>query len=331
MDTDRPFQLFDEFEPHSLPRAVKATRWLTVSSGASDWHLPFFLASGIAAGPTLVVLAGIHGDEYEGMEAIPEVFRAIDPAQLRGTVLMLSACNMPAYLRITRASPIDGLNLARVFPGNQTGSITERIAFWITEKLIRHADFLIDLHSAGQTYNLPTLIGHYYSPAAHHQRALSGARAFGAPVIWSHPPDDAPGRTLSAANSLGIPAIYTEAPGGGWVQPDDVACFVEGVLNVMKHLGMCHGAIRARPLKLHLIGSGNLDRVIEAPVEGYFRPSVELLDRVRAGQYIGRVQDLFGEGLADLHADRDGIVIMLRRPRRVQRGDGLALVTGMFD
>ena len=114
------------------------------------------------------------------------------------------------------------------------------------------------------------------------------------------------------------------------MQPDDVTCFVNGVLNVMKHLGMISGEVQPRPLVHHLLGSGNLDRVIEAPLAGYFRPSFQLLESVAHGQSIGRIQDLFGRVLTKVNADRDGIVIMIRRPRRVHTGDGLALITGVF-
>ena len=70
---------------------------------------------------------------------------------------MAPICNMPAYEAVQRSSPIDGLNLARVFPGDDAGSITRQIASWLTRKLLRHADFLINLHTGGIAYELPTL------------------------------------------------------------------------------------------------------------------------------------------------------------------------------
>jgi predicted deacylase len=127
---------------------------------------------------------------------------------------------------------------------------------------------------------------------------------------------------------LGIPSLYTEAPGGGLARPDDVACFTEGVLNVMKYLGMVEGPPRPRPMTHHLIGEGNMDQVISAPVAGYFQPEVELLQEVSTGQRLGTVLDFFGQPLADITADRAGVVIMLRRIHRVNVGDGLADITG---
>ncbi|MCE7985704.1 MAG: hypothetical protein DYG89_31385 [Caldilinea sp. CFX5] len=320
---------FAEFDLPGLPMGEKATGWLDVAGRAdgSIWRLPLLYVTGPTPGPTLVVTAAVHGDEYEGVEAIPQLFQQIEPAHLRGKLVMVPVCNMPAYETATRSSMIDGLNLARVFPGDANGTITQRIAYWMTEKLLKHADFYIDLHSGGATYNIPTLIGYVHDESEIGRRSLAGAQAFGAPVLWGHPLPTAPGRTVSAATDFGVPWLYTEAPGGGYARPDDVACFVQGVINVMRWLGMLDGAPQPRPMTHHLFGDGNLDQVIDAQVAGYFRAEVNLLDPVGAGQRLGVVRDLFGQVIQEVTADQDGVVIMLRRFHRVQVGDGLAQVT----
>jgi len=320
---------FSEFDLPGLPVGEKATSWLDVAGRADGgvWRLPLLYVTGQAAGPTLVVTAAVHGDEYEGVEAIPQIFQQLEPAHLRGKLIMVSVCNMPAYETATRSSPIDGLNLARVFPGDVNGTITQRIAYWLTEKLIKHADFYIDLHSGGATYNIPTLIGYIHDESEIGRRSLAGAQAFGAPVLWGHPLPTASGRTVSAATDFGVPWLYTEAPGGGYARPDDVACFVQGAINVMRWLGMLDGALEPRPLTHQLFGDGNLDQVIDAHVAGYFRAEVDLLDPVVAGQRLGVIRDLFGQVLQEVRADQAGVVIMLRRFHRVHVGDGLAQIT----
>ncbi|MBX3012579.1 MAG: succinylglutamate desuccinylase/aspartoacylase family protein [Caldilineaceae bacterium] len=320
---------FQEFALPTLPMGQKQTGWLTVATRAdgSEWRLPLLTITGQHPGPTLVVTAAVHGDEYEGIEAIPTIFRQVEPTDLRGKLVMVPVCNMPAYEAATRSSPIDGLNLARVFPGDPNGTITQQIAYWIAEKLLRHADFYIDLHSGGATYQIPTLIGYVYDAGSIGQRSQAGARAFGAPVLWGHPLPTAPGRTVSAATDFGVPWLYTEAPGGGYARPDDVACFVQGVINVMRWLAMLAGTPEPRPLTHHLFGDGNLDQVIDAAVAGYFRAEVNLLDPVVAGQRLGRIVDLFGQVLQEVTADQAGVVIMLRRFHRVHVGDGLAQIT----
>ncbi len=323
---------FSEFDLPHLARGLKQTGWLEVATRAdgSAWQLPLLYVTGHEPGTTLVVTAAVHGDEYEGIEAIPRIYGQIQPNELSGTLVMVPICNMPAYEAAQRSSPIDGLNLARVFPGDANGTLTQRIAYWIREKLLSQADFYIDLHSGGVAYDIPTLIGYIHDDGALGQASLAGARAFGAPVLWGHPLPMAPGRTISAATDLSIPSLYTEAPGGGYARPADVACFTQGVRNVLHHLGMLEGAPQPRPLTHHLFGAGNLDSVIDATEAGYFRAAVELLSKVKTGQKLGIVQDLFGQVVQEVSADQDGVVIMLRRLHRVQVGDGLVHITGMM-
>lgn len=321
---------FQDLDILQLPRDSKASAWLEVSPRAdgSDWRLPFIYVVGTTVGPTLLVLGAVHGDEYEGVETIPEVYRRVAPDALRGTLVMVPICNVPAYESVLRSSPIDGLNLARVFPGDPNGTITQRIAYWITQKLIKPADFVIDLHSGGVTAEIPSLIGFTHSDDELGRRSRAGALAFGASVIWEHPPPMPPGRTLSAATDFGVPAIYTEAGGGGYAHPSDVSGFTTGVINVMKHLDMLDGQPELRPVTHHLSGDGNLDSVISTPVSGYFRSDVALLDEVSPGQRLGTVRDPFGAVVAEITTESAGVVILLRRIHRVHVGDNLAHVTG---
>ena len=321
-----------EFDVAKLPANRKDTMWLDIASRADGgtWGLPLLYIAGIAAGPILVVTAGIHGDEYEGVEAIPNVYRQIEPTQLCGTLLMIPVCNMPAYAVAQRSSPIDSLNLARVFPGDIGGTITQRIAYWIRERLLRAADFYIDLHSGGVAAEIPTLTGYLHDDGELGGRSLAGAHAFGAPVLWGHPLPIAPGRTVSAATDLGVPWLYTEASGGGYAQSEDVACFTQGVINVMRWLTMLDGTPAPRPMSHHLFGDGDMDGIITSMVGGYFRAEVRLLESVTEGQRLGAVYDLFGQEIQTIHADQDGIVILLRRIHRVHVGDGLAHIANQF-
>ena len=318
-----------ELNVTNLERGTKSASWLNISPRVEGgwWQLPLLTVTGSEPGPTLVVTAGVHGDEYEGVEAIPRITEQVAPHQLRGTLLMVPVCNMAAYATATRNSPIDGLNLARVFPGSETGTLTEQIAYWLTHTFLSAADFFIDLHSAGIVGDIPTLAGYVHSDDEVGRRSLAAARVFGAPVLWGHPPPIPPGRSITAALDLGVPCLYTEAAGAGRTRPEDVDCFTQGVLNVMHHLDMLAGdPAPARPAE-HLLGDGNMDEVMSAPMAGYFRPSVQLLQEVQSGQLVGTIHDPLGILLAQLHAETDGIVIMRRGVHRVLAGDGLIHLT----
>ena len=314
----------ESFDIQALTRNAKQVLALDLARmpDGNVLSLPALCAVGREPGPTLLVLAGVHGDEYEGIVAIPEIFRQLEPANLRGTFLAVPVCNVPAYLSATRSSPIDGLNLARAFPGDPNGSLTQRIAYWLGERVMRHADLIIDLHSAGIAYHLPMLVGYYRPDNELGRRTRGLALQFGADVVWAHP-QIAAGRTLSFAAERGIPGLYTEAPGGGRVRPADVEMCVRGVLNSLKALHMLDGQAQPPTPTHRLVGSGDLDHMIAARHGGLFFSHVKLLDDVRAGDVLGEVRDLTGRTLQEIRSPVEGVVITTRGLLRVNAGDGL--------
>jgi len=319
-----------DFDVRSLPRGDKATGRLEVAGrpDGGNWELPLLYVTGVDTGPTLLVLGGVHGNEYEGVEAIPRIFAATEPESLRGNLIMLAVCNMPAYEAGTRNSPIDGQNLARVFPGDPKGTISLRIAHWIDQRFIAPADLLIDLHSGGPETDIPTMIGYQHSDDDLGRAAEAAARAFGAPVLWGHPPDPTiHGRTCNSAGDYGVPWLYTETSGGGRADADALACYTDGVFNVMRHLGMLDGQPQPRSMTHHLLGNGNLDEILSVSTAGFFRAEVALLDQVEEGQTIGTVHDLFGLAVETVTADRSGVVILLRRSPTVSTGTNVANIT----
>ena len=102
---------------------------------------------GTQKGPNLLLLGGVHGDEFESMAAIRRLLDHLGPTDLRGRLTAIPVVNEAAYWRGQRTAE-DGLDLARTCPGRADGSITERTAHAVSQE-IRRADYLIDLHSGG--------------------------------------------------------------------------------------------------------------------------------------------------------------------------------------
>ena len=105
-------------------------------------------------GPVLLVNGATHGDEYEGPTLLRQWVEDWKPTGLRGTVALVPVLNEPAFFAAQRCSPLDGLNLARVFPGSRRGKPTQRLACLFDEQLLAQSTHYIDLHSAGATYGL---------------------------------------------------------------------------------------------------------------------------------------------------------------------------------
>jgi predicted deacylase len=275
-------------------------------------------------GPTLAVLGGVHGNELLGVLAVRRAIGQLDPAALRGRIRWAAPAHPAAWIAERRAGPDDGLNLARVFPGDPAGAATERVADHLTEHLIGGADLLIDLHTAGAVSDMATLCG-YHSTGPLATDAGAAAAAFGAPFTWEHP-DLAPGRSLTAAETLGIPSIYVESAGGMVVRSADFRCYVDGLGRVMHHLGMVDRAPAPDGASIVVVGDGNTDGGITSPVDGYFVAAHAVGDLVAAGEEIGRIVDESGADRHRVLADGPGHLMLVRLTARVAPGDTLALI-----
>jgi predicted deacylase len=281
-------------------------------------------------GKTLVAFGGVHGDEYEGPMAIHQLFRSLDPRSMSGNFVAVPICNPLAFAARRRTTPRDGKNLARCFPGNPRGTVTERIAYVLHHQFIARADFLIDLHSSGSSWVMPTLSGYCWGKPALDKLQRRACEVFGAPILWASP--YAPGRTLSSAYDLDIPALYTETAGQNGCQGADVDLYANGVRNVMVLLRILPARYATRVRKPGLViiergGYGNLDTSVKARHDGLFVARRRVLDRVKRGDLIGELFHPDGRLLEQFRANRAGRLFLIRHASPIGKGDLVFQVT----
>ena len=277
-------------------------------------------------GPTLALLGGVHGDEPEGVIAIRRLLNELDATQLAGTVRAVPVANPVAFVHGTRSTPTDGLNLARVFPGDADGSVTPRLAHLITTRVITGADLLIDLHSAGTGLEMPLFCGYRADNQRTAATSAGAARAFGCELVWAHDVASS-GRSLSAASDLNVAAIYVESRGGGQIRHDEVETYVTGVRRVMRWMGMIDGPALSPVDQLMIPGGhGNVDTGLTASTDGVLVTLVSAGDRVRAGAPLLHMYGHDGALQSVLHAPRDGIVMLVRRAVQVSAGETICLL-----
>jgi predicted deacylase len=319
-----------EFDPDGLPPASKQAFFVEMSptAGGAMMGFPVLVVNGTGPGKTLVVFAGVHGDEFEGVQAIHEVSDQLDPDMLRGRLIAVPVANLPAHRNCSRHSPVDNLNLARIFPGRGGGTLSERLAHHLSELLIARADFFIDLHSAGINYLIPPMVGYGISDTEQGRMAAEAAEAFGTPVVWGHPGPVPPGRTISEADRRGIPWLYVEATGGARIRSEELRYYTSGLFNLLRYLGMLPGKVGQSHVEYRLVGDGNIDQAITCTSAGFFVSSVRALERVADGQVIGVVRDMFGATLEEVRSKQEGFVILLRALPIVNPGDTVCVVTG---
>ncbi len=279
-------------------------------------------------GPTALFTGGNHGDEYEGPISILDLARNLEPSEITGRVILLPMMNYPAVRGGRRTSPIDSGNLNRLFPGKPDGTITQKIADYVTTALLPLADVVVDLHSGGKTLEFVPYAACHRLPQDPdlEARCAAAMQAFNAPYSMVMLELDAIGMFDTEAENRGKTFVTTELGGGGSTTPHTVAVAKRGLRNVLHHAGILPGEVAMQP-------SVQLDMpdarcFVTSEHSGVLEFMVDLGESVAEGDLIARVYDLERSGWRPVEytAYRDGMVAGRHYPGLVQSGDTLAVI-----
>lgn len=293
------------------------------SSAYGRVSLPVVVVNG-RPGPTLLLSAGIHGDEYDGQIALLRLAQTLDPARLFGRVIIVPVANPPASDAARRTSPLDGVNLARAFPGRANGTPTQQIAEGLARLLLPLADCLLDLHSGGKTLEyLPCALGRLPRDPALARRTLNLMTRFDAPHTLVMTAPEATGTFVAAALECGVPAMATELGGGGGVTPATLSIASRGIQNVLKWLDMLEGG--AAPSQATRLMCVATDQFLRAPGGGLFEPLLGIGEVARAGEVAGWLWNTERANLEPepLISPADGLVVCRRVPATCAKADVL--------
>jgi predicted deacylase len=277
----------------------------------AGWEWPYVAVHGAEPGPAVLVIAGVHGSEYVSIDAAVRLGASLDPAEMRGQVLVLPLLNPAAFWeRTAYVSPVDKLNPNRAFPGKALGSITERLAYHLTERAIRGADGLIDLHGGDIPEALVAFtIYQETGDAVLDARSRAMAEAFGYCAMLVQRQEGAPisGTTYAAAAALGVPAIIAEDGGAGVYDQAASDRMLAGVENALRALGALAGQVRAVP------APHSYQRFVwvRSTSAGFFKSRFAVGDMVEAGAVLGTVGDFFGEVREEVTATVAGRILFL--------------------
>lgn len=290
--------------------------------------IPVSILRGDRAGPVLALIAGNHGYEYPPVLALQKLPGLVQPAGIKGSIVMVHVANMPSFLgRTVYFSPIDGKNLNRVYPGRRDGTVSERIAFAITTEVIEKADYVLDLHCGdGNEWLRPYV---YQAVTGHAQIDADIARlvlAFGIDhvVVDRNRPTD-PARSLycsTTAITRGKPAVTIESGALGGTDDESVARILTGIFGVLRELGMCESG------PAPLAGATWLDptAILTSPETGILYPKVDRDQTVATGDLIAEVTDFFGNRLAEVRAPISGVVLYIVTTPPMTKGQPVACI-----
>lgn len=283
---------------------------------------------GSRPGPTLFVSSNLHGGEWSTIDVIRRLLARIEPDAMAGNLIAQPVGNPTAFGQMKRATPdeSDNSDLNRVFPGHESW-ITEQIAATITREILSKVDALIDFHQGtwGNTFGRVSYGKDFPDPeVSAASRAM--AHAFGYPLVRAQTTKrfPGPGSLMGYAGvELGIPGIiggvggmgFEAAEESGWIQDN-----VEGVINVMRQLGMLQEPVR----KARILEFSRMHR-LNPTVGGFLYPeraTDELGREVRKGEVLAKVVSPYSrEVLETLVAPMDGYLMYHPRWYPVRPGD----------
>lgn len=280
------------------------------------------------AGPTVLMSAGSHGDEYEGQVILHRLMQTMNETDLQGRIIFLPALNMPAVLARTRVSPLDQGNMNRSFHDAAPSGPTASIAAFVKAHILPMADVVLDFHSGGSASEYVDCGFLCIGPNKALNRAnLELAHAFGAPFTMVCPIDGTGGDFDTAAHLQGVRFLACELGGSGRFSNRSFDTGWEATLRVLAHLKLINA--RAAPPETRFIDIDTGSRFFTAAHHGLAQMHVRVGQTVEADTHLATLFDLhnFGTVFAEFHADRAGVVSIIRRNPVVGPGDHLCLLS----
>jgi predicted deacylase len=285
----------------------------TLASGAELQVVIHELGGQAGDGPTLGLSACLHGDEQVSTEILYRFLQQLNPAGLKGRLLIVPVANPLAYEAITRHTPLDMQNLNRVFPGGGEGFLTHQLAKVLVAEFLNRVDYYVDLHAGGPYATVDYV---YLANAEDLSRAFGSAVLFRPPAGYGYP-----GSTASYTVGRGIPTVTVELGGGAIDQSDYVRRGVAGLFNVLRRIGMLEGEPTAPPSQIVL----NTLVTLRPRAGGLLLPDVTALHaEIPKGTILGRTLSPYSfNELETLRAPFERSITVLIRPGpcRINPGD----------
>ena len=300
----------------------KKTGYLLVGETAvAPVQIPVAIINGVKPGPTLCISGGVHGFEYSSIAAVMRIIKETDPAILKGTLVAVPVVNMPGFeargpqggISTAFQCPIDGININRIMPGNPDGSMGYQIAAAFMSRVVSKADYLIDCHGGDLNEELVPFV--VIAPGNEGPNKIAKeilAPSFATEFVIE---EELASGTHGSALALGKPAVVIEAGGYGRVLDDAVNLITDGIRNAMKRIKMMDGT--PTPTK-QTVRRGWWS--VYAKRGGVCYP-VPIGTKVKKGQQVAEVHNLFGDRLETLESPVDGTVIFRRTPIAISTND----------
>lgn len=274
--------------------------------------MPVIIERAKVDGPVLLIIGGVHGDEVNGVAIVREIIRQKLNKPLIGTIICVPVFNVFGYLNQQREFP-DGRDLNRMFPGSAKGSLASQFAHKFTNEIAPLADYVLDFHTGGAGRdNYPNVRCVFQQ-----KETLALANIFGAPFVVHS--NYIPKTLRATINKMGKHILLFEGGKSLSLNKKVIKCGVNGVANVMKHLGMQSGEVIVKKPSVLVSKS----KWIRAPYAGMFEALIKNGSFVTRKTPLGRISDPYGEFEKLVLAPFDCYIYGLNTAPIVNKGDAV--------
>jgi len=276
-------------------------------------EIPIYVFNGAEPGPTILLQAGLHGDELNGIEMSRKMLAKNCFNIKRGCVIVVPLLNVFGFLHFSR--DVQGKDVNRSFPGSRRGSLASRIAYFTMKEIVNNVDLGIDIHTgANQRSNYPQV---RYTPDSEEGKKL--ADIFNAPYQFASKLIAKSFR--KEAHKHNIPIIIYEGGEALRLNKSVINKGIEGVLNILEYFKM----IDVRESKPKSTPTINLSqrRWMRAKIAGMWNTRIKNGEQVIKGQTLGYITDTYGESTIRIPAPHDGYIIAVNNFPVVSRGDAI--------
>ncbi|MBW7866815.1 MAG: succinylglutamate desuccinylase/aspartoacylase family protein [Brumimicrobium sp.] len=276
-------------------------------------QIPVIVSHALRKGPTLLLLAGVHGDEINGVETIRRIIKKGWNKPQYGTVICVPVFNIFGFLNMSREFP-DKKDLNRVFPGSKNGSLASQFAYIFMKKIAPLADVIIDFHTGGaQRYNYPQTRCDF-----NHPLSVELCKVFNAPLMVNSSLISKSIR--SACTKLGKGYILFE--GGKSHSIDDyiVESGILGAKRVMTHLGIRKFDLKDTDKKSFIVKDS---KWIRAGISGMLYVMIENGKRVKKGDVLAKISDPYGKSERLVKSPSKALIFNVNEMPLVNKGDAL--------
>ncbi|RKE98579.1 succinylglutamate desuccinylase/aspartoacylase family protein [Ichthyenterobacterium magnum] len=277
--------------------------------------VPVIIERSKKPGPTVLITAGIHGDEINGVEIVRQIIAKGINKPSRGTIICIPVINVFGFIHMDREFP-DGRDLNRVFPGGKGGSLASRVAHKLITEIVPHADLIMDFHTGGaDRFNAAQI------RIIKNEIVLDElAQVFGAPFIFYSKNLNKSFR--NTCYKMGIPMLLFEGGKSFNIDANITNTGVNGAKRVLNHLEMLNKKFKVSQPKKSCVCI-NDSKWLRAKFSGMFKATVKINSKVEKDDVIGHITDPYGSFNHFVKAPNNGYIFNINESPIIYQGDAI--------